>query len=503
METEKEMVTTAEIPQAPSSTKVSPRLEVASEERKNDGMAEGERTGDGGEGENKEGVEGVGRPPTPKEPEKPKVPERTPAQISKMLEIEAKYLSYLALRRSLHEKGIIAARKAIEEMKKLAEAEAKADAEAGAAAGGAAAADDKKAAKNDDDDDNEEGGDAEETDENTNTITLVSEQVESEEISSSLKPELTEEDTEQLKKALEEIAELQKSFLQMIGSGGVFEFDMPFRVKNFFNELFYQIDRDDREGGCLKKFFAPTCLATFDAPTGMRLKGINMIANGFIKMFEKLKVKHEIVRLSLDSEPPARCLAYVSINLKITVESDEARSVRGFFELVKFTPNPITASKAELAPDADDEDCLMLQISNLILINQDARPLFVFPEAPIPKTHHYNWEEQFDPNIMQRREEEAAVAAVGLALESVILDTIDELVLTAIALRESADSQAAETAASVVEDEVGEGGMEDAVIAEGEEEPDLWGDEMGGEGEPIDFANIAEYVPEEGEEDED
>ena len=159
--------------------------------------------------------------------------------------------------------------------------------------------------------------------------------------------------------------------------GETFQFSDVFRAECFTQELYYELSSSERENPTLRRLFHENCAAIFG--TAMKpLMGKLNVADAFISMFEGLEVKYEQQSVIVEQNPPATCKIYALSRSLLTVGGDAPRRLLEIFEL----------------DDAEEAAArsLDLQAKKYVMVNQDARPLFVYPEAPLPVTSYVNTE---------------------------------------------------------------------------------------------------------------
>lgn len=193
-------------------------------------------------------------------------------------------------------------------------------------------------------------------------------------------------------------------------------------------------------------------------------------------MFEGFKLRHEIVKVEADPEPPDRCELYATCHLKLQLDNDRPRKVMEIFELNK---------NEELS--ADKTGKIPLHVSNLRLLVQDSRPLFNWPEFNIPETKYDNWEPQFKPAEVTAAEEAAVAAAAQAILDARLAEDEAKKAAAAAAAKALAEKEEEEDEEDDEDEEDEEEVDEEAEkkrAAPGEEQGgnDDEGTEEGGEG---------------------
>ena len=164
-----------------------------------------------------------------------------------------------------------------------------------------------------------------------------------------------------------------------------FKYSDDFIAKDFIDDFFYELDRNDRDPNDIINMLHADCALSINTQS-LVLKTSEVVAMGFANMFRGLNVKHEIVKVTLDKDPLPKFVAQLSVKVNIKIETDNSKLTLELIDLVKPPSDSIGHTLG-----------LPFLIANIKLINQDARPLYCLPEIAIPKTENDNWEPQFKP----------------------------------------------------------------------------------------------------------
>lgn len=109
------------------------------------------------------------------------------------------------------------------------------------------------------------------------------------------------------------------------------------------------------------------------------------IMKAILANFCDLSVDHTIQSVSLDRNPPRRCVMFIKAYGTIRLQEDRPRQFMEIFELKYSNKNAFGASK--------------YYISNQIFTITDSRPLYAWPAKDIPVTNYDNTEPKPEPVV--------------------------------------------------------------------------------------------------------